>query len=184
MSAPVTETHPAIASDTHITNVDGVTPVSARGGVVSKRIGRHRRSSVVATPISTPAIAAAPTEAAEATAASKTTATAKTATTAVAIAAAAVSESCTGVAILANFEVSPLPFIAIELLDSITSIISRFKYNNTGTFRAAARVGVDICADHSAVLGCTVQWLILVCLHPVCTIRSTSARSGLTSLAE
>jgi len=147
-------------SGAYVTDVNSVALLSSRGCEVCEGVRRHGGLSVIA---SITAITA-PSKAAVAAAATKTTAT-EAATAKAISAAAAVTETGTSVTVLTHLEGSPLPVVAVELLDGIARVFGRFKCNNTGSLRPAAGIGMDICTDHGAVLGCMMELSILVRSH-------------------
>jgi hypothetical protein len=146
---------------THVPHVDDLAPLGARCSEIGKRVGRDRSCGVVleatscskATPAPTVASAEATTASTEATTASAEAAAAEAAT---ATKASSATKAHAGVseAIGTDLEDAALPIIAIELLDSVSSIVGGFEYHDTGSLGSPIGSQMDIGADDTASAGC------------------------------
>lgn len=154
---------------TYVADVDDRAALAARGRIVCEVIWSSRRSIVagrslatgttyIATSTSTTVtttVAAATTTIA-ATATSAKTASAKSSTTTAesathAESAATASEATraarAGETILSHFQGAALPFVAIELVDSVTCVIGSVESDDSRAFRATIGRDVDVGAN-------------------------------------
>jgi len=158
---------------TYVAHVDDRALLAGRGSKVGKGVRRNRanssrrrrttgiesstatkgRRATVATAEST----AKATATSKASAATETTTTATEATAEAATATETWTTACESV--LAYFQGTALPLIAIELGDGVASIVRRLKCNNTGSLGTSSGVGVHIGTDNSTVLGYNTRGL-------------------------
>jgi hypothetical protein len=164
----------------YIADVDDGASLSARGSIVCERVGRKigmrglgsgiettsRTSSAAASAAA--AISSSSSIAASAiasTASSKSTTTAISAAAAAAVASAEASTAAetttktttsrrgASESVFTDFESAALPFVAIELLDRVPSIIRIVEDYDSGAFGAAFGSLMDICTNNISRLG-------------------------------
>lgn len=149
-----------VFSSAYVANIDHFATFSSRGSVIGEGVGRSggRRGAVETA--STSAEAATATESASESAATcksstaaEASAEAATHSTAEAATATKSRASSSSKAVFADFDHASLPVVAIELLDSIASIVGAFKNNNTGALRSAVGARVDIGSDDTTIAG-------------------------------
>ena len=147
----------------YIADVDGLAGLATRTCVVGKRVGRIRLSTsrstgtgttTVATTAATTVAAASSSITATATEASTEATTTAKSSTAAEASAKSTTESSTTTAeaagsrasetVFADFEVTTLPVIAVELCDSVASVFDSIKGNNARALRTTVRSHVDI----------------------------------------
>lgn len=150
------------SSATYVADVDCGAALAAGCREVGEWIWCSGRSWPSVKPSNRAALAAVATSTKTATTAkpaSKTAATSKstaadtetsTASEASTKAATTTERWWSGEPILADFECPTLPIIAVELSDSVTSILGGFECDDTGSFRATIGCDVDISPDDRA----------------------------------
>ena len=148
---------------THVANVDDFSPLGAGGSKISERVGRDgagrgletwaaRSTSTEAS--TTKAASETTTSSAKTTAASKSSSKSSAHATAIATSATeAHARSTAGITVLADFNNTTLPVIAVKLLNGVAGIIWAFKDDNARTLRATIRSDVYISSNHGAVSG-------------------------------
>lgn len=148
---------------TYVADVDRLASFSAGSRKVGERVRCRRRSGSSssveadmrrATKSASTKASSASETASEATATSEASTAAEATAEATASAeASTASESGTGTskAILADFERASLPIEAIELLDSVTSVIGRLECDDTGALGTSVLANMDVGADDSTL---------------------------------
>lgn len=148
---------------THVAHIDDSAFLATRGREVGKRVrGTGGNNGVLKATAETRGTAAAATETAtttEASAIATTTAgetsaateatTAKTTTES----AAASTGATTSESVFTDLKGTALPVVAIELGNSVASIVGRLESDDTGSLGTTSGIGVHVCADNSALLG-------------------------------
>lgn len=143
---------------TYVADVDGIALLDAAGGVIGEWVGGDRGiTSVVHTADTGTTIAAATTVAkstATTTKAAATKTASKSSTPARETATTVTSHGRPCKSILANLEQATLPVVAVELLDSVASIVGRLENDNTRTLRSAILAEMDVGANDAARTSC------------------------------
>jgi hypothetical protein len=147
----------------HVSNVDDFSPLGAGGSKVSERVRRDgagrgletwaaRSTPTEAT--TTKAASETSTPSAKTTTASKSSSKSSAHTTAITTSATeAHARSTAGIAVLADFNSTALPVIAIELLNGAAGILWALKDDNARALGATIRSDVYISSNHGAVSG-------------------------------
>ncbi|KAI6769455.1 hypothetical protein HG531_010559 [Fusarium graminearum] len=144
--------------------LDDLSSVTAGGGVISERVRRDGASRGLEA--GSPRGTSAESSAAEATSktttsAAKTAAASESSTKSSAHATAKATPttethtgSTTGVAVLANLDDTALPIVAIELSNSVASIVGALEDNDTRSLRAAIRSDMDVGSNYGTGSSC------------------------------
>jgi len=162
--------------ETHVADEDGVGPLAPATSVIGKVVRGHggsgcavlRRateptrtntegSSAVAAEATTPPTEASSANTSEPSAEPSGTTSARESAAGSAHTKTSATSASAGKAILPHFQLTVLPFVSIELGDSVTRIFGGFESNNTAAFGAAIGADVNIGTDNSTCRKCQTR---------------------------